>query len=182
MSAIALVVALSSGCASSRWYDYRFAPAPIEVEVAAAAMTGTQVRTLVSVLGIARESAAGRDQAEIRMRLENLGTVPATLVESGLSLVSADLQSFGPGELVQSVDTPSALTVPPGGHAVFDVHFALPGGQKPSKLDLSGLNLRWTLDFAGTSVTTGATFQLQYFEVYDPWYPRWSVGVGYVHH
>lgn len=150
----------------------------MEVEVAAASVPGAQVRTLVSVLGIARESAAGRDQAEIRMRLENLGNVPATLVESGLSLVSADLQSFGPGELVG----PSDMTVPPGGNAVFDVHFALLDGKKPSKLDLSGLNLRWTLDFAGTSVTAGATFQRQYVEVYDPGYPRWHVGFGYVHH
>lgn len=177
MFALALVVASTGGCASSRWYDYRFVPAPMEVEVSAASVPGGQVRTLVSILGVARKSSdAKRDQVEIRMRLENLGNIPATLEDSGFSLVSADLQSFEPGEVVSA----TSKTVAPGGSAVFDVHFALPDGKKPSKLDLSGLNLRWTLSFDGTNVTAGATFQRQYIEVYDPG-PHWNVGFGYFH-
>jgi hypothetical protein len=68
-----------AACSSSRFYDVRFRPAPLEAEVATQAVAGAQVRARVTVRGIERGKEGSPDRAHVRMRLENLGTVPAAL-------------------------------------------------------------------------------------------------------
>ena len=77
---LALLVAVgATSCTTSRWYDTRYQPAPLETRVTANAVAGSQVRALVSVLGVARasEEEGHGDQVEMRLLLENLGTVEA---------------------------------------------------------------------------------------------------------
>lgn len=170
-----LACSLLTSCTTSHWYDYRFTPAPLETQVATEADPGSQLRVLVSVLGVSRGEKGGSDRVEIRMRLENLGTVPAALEAQSLSLVATDLESFGAAE----VDPAAELSVSPGGNVLVDASFALPAGRKPSQVDFSGLNLRWTTVFGSHRVTTGATFQRSVPSVIYVEEPRWQFGVGY---
>lgn len=169
---LAVVVFATGSCSTSRWYDARYQPAPLEVEVAANAVPGSQVRALVSVLGVARPNAeeGHGTQVELRLRLENLGSIDARIVEDGFSLVSADLVSFEKAVLAPNADR----SVPAGETRTIDFSFAAP--ERP--LDWSGLNLRFTLVFADVRVTTGGTFSALY-ALYDP--VHWHVGVGYAY-
>ena len=174
-----IAASLFSACTTPHWYDYRFTPTPLEVQVGLADDANAQVRALVSVLGIARPHEDRGPAVVIRMRLENLGSVPAELDDDSLVLVSGDLQAFGKAELPVDPVPP----ISPGGDVTHEIRFPLPPGLEPKGLDLSGLNLRWTMLFEGRRVTTGATFQRMY---YDPYYndPNYHVGfgIGYVHY
>lgn len=165
---------IASACSSARWYDARFVPAPLEVEVAAQAAPGSQVRALVSVLGIAKpdEQARRGRRVEMRLRFENLGSVEARLVPDGFSLVSADLRPFGGAEIDSSAD----LAVPATQSRTYDVAFAAPEGD----VDWSGLNLRFTLAFDGVRVATGGTFTRAAYAPVEP--VHWHVGFGYSRH
>jgi hypothetical protein len=166
----ALALLLTTACQSSRYYDARYFPAPLEREVHADALPGSQVRALITVLGVARaNSDEGRPkQVELRLRLENLGTIPATLVEKDLSLVSADIVPFGPPRIL----SPGDLTVPPAESRQFDVAFQAP----PNEVDWTALNLRFGLLFDTTAVVMGATFTRQTYYYADP---AFHVGFGY---
>jgi len=148
--------ALASSCGST-WYAHRFVPAPLEAQVGVDGDSSAQARTLVTIRGIRRASAsAGRPaQVEVRLRLENLGSTPAVLDLSDLSLVTSDLESFGPAV----VEPPTADPVAAGEYAIWDVSFPLPAGRSLGELDLQGVNLKWSVRFGDVRVTTGATFQ-----------------------
>ena len=171
---------LLGSCTTERFYDDRYQPAPLEVEVGTQVVAGSQVRCLVSVIGIERPAEGHGARAVVRMRLENLGTVPAKLETESLSLVSADLAVFGPVQ-VASVDPPAMASgeIGPGASASIDLLFALPGETKTGGMDLSGLNLRFTLRFGEHAATAGATFRRLEYLYMDPWYGHVSVGVGY---
>ena len=168
------LLTMLSACSSSRWYDYRFSPAPLEAQVTTVADPEAQVRALVTVVGVSRGRDGKRDAVEIRMRLENLGRRTVSLVEPSVSLVTADLEGFERPEIAG--EEPS--TIPPDGSRTIDLVFPLPKGKKPGELNLRGLNLRWTLSFEGRDVTTSATFQRDVpVRVYEP-EPRVHIGVG----
>ena len=170
---------LLGACTSPRFYDDRYLPAPLEAEVGSEAVAGSQVRALVTVIGIERAAEGHGVRAVVRIRLENLGGVPAKLERESLSLVSADLVVFGPAEVV-SVDpaemAEAALAL--GQAATFDLVFPLPAGRTTSQIDLSGLNLRFALRFGDRAMTTGATFRRMEWGYWDPGYPQVSWGVG----
>jgi hypothetical protein len=170
-------LALFTSCESSRWYEHRFQPAPLESEVATQAIPGAQVRALVTVIGIERGKDGLKDRALVRMRLENIGSVPAKLAPDSLSLLTADLRPFG----AASVEPPEPKDLAPGSNATVDCVFPLPEGpgvKGPYDLDLSGLNLRFTVVFGEKKVTTGMTFQRTDWGYWDPGYSRVHVGVG----
>jgi hypothetical protein len=179
-----LVLALLPACETARYYDARYLDAPVETEVRADAVTGSQVRALASVIGVARpDAASGRPkQVEIRMRFENLGKVPAQFVADKLSLVSADLMQFGPARVAQT-----DMSIPAGETRQFDLAFSAPEQADP---DWDGLNLRFTLQFQDVPVTVGVPFRRMtrpdYYYAYAPYYPYpyypypyWHVGFGY---
>ena len=180
LRSVLLLTLLCGACTSPRFYDYRYQPAPLEVEVGTAAVAGSQVRCLLTVIGIERPAEGHGGRAILRMRLENLGTAPAKLDTETLSLVSADLAVFGPPQIA-SVDPPAMAggEIPTGSSASIELLFALPAGAQASQLDLSGLNLRFTLRFGEHAATAGATFRRMEWVYADPWYPHVSVGVGY---
>lgn len=176
----ALLILLLGACTSPRYHDHRFQPAPLEVEVGTDAVAGSEVRTLVTVIGIERAGEGHGARAVVRMRLENLGTAPAKLETTSLSLVSADLEVFERAE-VAAVEPPESSEGEIGAarNATFDLLFPLPQGRKTSEIDLSGLNLRFTVRFGEHAATVGATFRLIEWGYWDPGYPRVSIGVGY---
>jgi hypothetical protein len=174
VAASSLLLACFASCHASPWYEHQFQPAPLESEVRTEAVPGSQVRALVSVLGISRGRDGAVDRALIRMRLENIGTAAAELETDSLSLVTADLKAFGP----PTVEPGPSKEIAPGQNATFDCGFPLPEGKGPYEFDLSGLNLRFTVAFLDKKVTTGMTFQRTDWRYYDPGYPRMHVGFG----
>lgn len=172
MRILLAVAALATSCSTPRWYDARYQPAPLEVEVAANAVPGSQVRALVSVLGVARpnEKEGRARQVEMRLLFENLGSVEAKIVADGFSLVSADLVSFERAPLAQDAQR----SVLPGETRTIDLAFVAP----ERELDWSGLNLRFTLSFEGVRVATGGTFTRTVYVPFEP--VHWHVGIGVV--
>src|SRR5712691_11669585 len=91
LGAVAVIASLCA-CSTDRYYPVRYGPAPVESPVVSQGVPGSQVRALVTVIGIARADKEKKVPAhvELRIRVENLGSVEAKLLSQGLSLVSAD--------------------------------------------------------------------------------------------
>lgn len=176
LAAAALCLGNLASCSSSPWYDHRFVPAPIETAISADGTAGAQVRALVTVIGLQHGQEGKPDRAIIRVRIENIGTVPATFVPEAASLLTADLNAFGPAEPA-APGTPNEI--PAGANGQYELGFALPGGKKPRELDLSGLNLRLTVAFGDKRVTTGMTFQRTDWGPYDTSPVHVGIGVGW---
>lgn len=166
--AAGLIASLLASCSSSPWRAYRYEPSPLETQIASDRVPQASVRALVSVVGIMRKT----DEVRVKLRLENLGARDAKLAESQSSLVSADLVPFGASSV-----TPSPAAIPHGQAETYELTFA-PPKDGLSKVDLHGLNLRFTVDFDGTPVTAGATFQLDEWRTYAE-SPRVQIGVGW---
>jgi hypothetical protein len=178
LAALAIPSALSAGCAST-YYSARFGPATSEAMVSPPQKPEAAARVLVSVIGVRKpDSKSGTPaEAELRMRMENLGRVPVRPEEHSLELLSGALEPFGTARIV-SQDPP---VVAPGAASTFDLFFPMPGRKSPEEVDLRSLNLRFTLDFDGQPVTTGINFE-RVVPVYDPYWsePGVSIGVGFV--
>lgn len=172
---VALILAGLGACTTSRWYPIEYAPAPVEVAVAANSVPGSQSRVLVSILGVARAREADPGLVHVRVRLENLGSVAADVPGDALGLLSADLAPFEKPRVV-----PATLRVEPGADGTLDASFPFPAGRTVDSIDWSGLNLRIGVDFAGARVTTGASFS-RLVPVY-PTDPRVSFGFGMGYH
>ena len=154
-AASSVLLLVLSSCAST-YYDHRFLPAPLEVQVGVDGDPQSQARTLLTVIGIRRpDRRSGLPaQVEVRLRIDNLGRNPALLDEDSLSVVAADLRTLG----VPTV-TPRPEPIPHNGSATYDLVFRLPPGATPKSYDLTGLNIGYTVDFGEQRVTTGVTFE-----------------------
>jgi hypothetical protein len=177
MRSALLLLGLCS-CTSPRFYDHRFQPAPNEAQFGTEAVAGSQVRSLVTVMGIERPQEDHGARAVVRMRLENLGAAAAKVDVGSMSLVSADLAEFEAAQVAFVEPAQSAGgEIAAGQHAVFDLVFPLPAGRKESQIDLSGLNLRFTVLFDGQAATASAHFQRMEWYRDSPCHV--SIGVGY---
>jgi hypothetical protein len=165
-----LLCALAGGCRST-YYDARFGPVTNEVRVATEDGQG-QARVLISVRGVRRASDGEPPSAELRVRLENLGTRDFLLEQPSLELLCGDLLPFGPARVLSN----AAPQVTPGTSGIYELRFPMPGGRSPDEVNFSGLNLRFTLDFAGERVTTGMQFE-RIWAYYGP--PSMSFGMYY---
>lgn len=172
---IALLLVLTASCSSSRYFGARYGPSPVETELSTSAVQGAQARALATVLGIVRPKDGEAAHVEIRVRLENLGSTLVELDPASFGLVSADLETFGAPRL-----TPAGpASIAPGDAHSVDLAFALAPGKTHDDYDWSGLNLKFTVSFAGTRVTTGITFsRIEYVPAYEP---RMHVGFGFWH-
>jgi len=179
LAAVAPTLAIAfAACTTSPYYDYRFDPAPQEVQVSDNSLPSAQARALVTVLGIEREREGQKARVLIRVRLENIGSTTASFVPESLSLLTADLQPFEPA----SVHPPEIKILGAGESATYDCCFPLPGDKKPSDLDLGGLNVRFDVAFETSRVPIGMTFQRTDWEYYYD-EPRVHVGFGVgIHH
>jgi hypothetical protein len=168
------------GCAV---YDGRFVydPRIVSVTTTADGDSGLgarpdedQIRTLVSVIGIRRDDPKSELPAsvEVRLRVENDGTSPVGFNPTALSLVSADLQAF-PEPIVLPAH---GLEVEPGGHAVINAYFPL----TDADLDLSALNVRWSLFLEGRRVSARSDFTRRRVVHHHP-HRHYHVGFGFGH-
>lgn len=164
--------AVLSGCQTSPWRFSGYEPAPIETQLSVDPASDARARLLASVLGIARADGS----AHVRLRIENLGTRPVRLVPETLSLVAADLVAFGPARV-----EPAPATIEPGQSATCEALFPAPTNAPGGVFDPRSLNLRLTLDFGGTPVTAGLTFQRVVPAYYDYDEPHWYFGVSWAH-
>jgi len=165
-------LALTPGCAT--YYEHRFAPAPVEVELSVDGEAQSQARGLVTVHGIRRPADGRGAVVEARLRLENLGSEPVRLVPETIVLVSADLQEMGTARV-----EPPPESIPQGQTGTYSIEFELPPGRTPSDYDLQGLNLRWEAAFGTRRVLTGITFERTVFR--SPRDSHVSFGFGYYH-
>jgi hypothetical protein len=148
-----LLCLLPSACRSA-YYDARFGPVTNEVRLATTDGQG-QARALVSVRGVRRAADGEPASSELRLRLENLGSLPFTLDLPSLELLCGDLLPFGRPRILSN-DPPQ---VAPGAAAIYELRFPMPDGHDPDDVNFSGLNLRFTLDFGTERVTAGTQFE-----------------------
>lgn len=172
---LVLVATVVGGCSV---YDSRFAfdPGPIDVPVSRPGSPETEpVRTLVTVLGVRRadENSSMPPGVEIRLRVDNTSPYQVTLDPAMLVLFSAGLERFADPIVLPA----EPIDLAPGGSAMIDANFPFPDSGTPQDMDLSGLNVRWTLVIDGESVSSSATFQRLPTGYYDR-YPH-RIGVGY---
>lgn len=172
---LVLAAALVGGCSV---YDSRYAfdPGPVDVPAARpGAPDAEPVRTLVTVLGVRRadDRSATPPGVEIRLRVDNISPYQVTVDPATLVLLSAGLERFA--EPITLPEEPIDLA--PGGSGMIDARFPFPEARTPDDMDLSGLNVRWTLVIDGESVTSSATFVRLPRGYYDRHPDR--IGVGF---
>ena len=165
-----------SGCAA-KYYDARFSPSTTEA-TASGTRPGSQARSVVSLVGVRRhDSQTGAPpQVEFRMRVENLGSVPCTLEQHSLQLLSGALEPFGAAQL-ESNDPP---LIAAGTSSNFVILFPAAPGRNIDDIDLRSLNLRWAIAFDGEVITNGMTFEHVPTDAYSS--TNFSVGVGFWGH
>ena len=165
----------AAGCSV---YDsrYVFDPRPVDVAASKPGAEGSApLRALVTVLGVRRADEHAKMPAciDVRLRIDNTSPFPATFDPKGLCLFSAGLDRFPEPVL----STQQHLELAPGTFAFVDACFAFPQGSRPAELDLSGLDVRWTVAIDGQPVTSSASFMRRPGGYYDRYYYR--IGVGY---
>ena len=113
---------------------------------------------------------------EVRLRVDNTSPYQVTFDPAMLVLFSAGLERFA-----EPIARPAEpIDLAPGGSGMIDASFPFPETGTPEDMDLSGLNVRWTLVIDGESVTSSATFLRLPTGYYDR-YPH-RIGVGYQRH
>ncbi len=172
---LVLAAALVGGCSV---YDSRYAfdPGPVDVPAARpGAPDAEPVRTLVTVLGVRRadDRSTTPPGVDVRLRVDNTSPYPVTLDPAKLVLFSAGLERFAEAIVVPA----GPIDLAPGGSGIIDASFPYPEAGTPDEMDLSGLNLRWTLVIDGESVTSSATFGRLPRGYYDR-HP-YRIGVGF---
>ena len=168
---IALALLLAPAC--STYYDHRFTPAPVDVDLSRdQADVDARARGLVTVVGIRKPDDGRGAVVEVRLRVENLGAQPVELVPDSLVLVSADLREMG-----QATVVPDPAPIAQGEQGTYQVEFELPSGKTLRDYDLQGLNLKFEVDYGDQRVMHGITFD-RYGGLY-PREPRVSFGFGY---
>lgn len=169
-ASIALALLLTTGC--STYYDHRFTPAPVDVDLSLdQAGVDARARGLVTVVGIRKPDDGRGAVVEVRLRVENLGSQPVELVADSLALVSADLREMG-----RPAVAPEPAPIGQGEQGTYQVEFELPDGKTPRDYDLQGLNLKFEVDYGDQRVMHGITFD-RFGEPY-PREPRVSFGFG----
>jgi len=164
---VALAALLLPACRSAGYYGL-WQPKPLELTVREA--DGTPA-ALFSAAVLGRWYGEPDDgEVHVRVRLENLGSVPLQLPLERVELLSGDLQPFSAARLVSG----QLGDLEPGAIRSVDVGFS-PPAEDP---DLRGLQLRWVLLVGGHELPGSATFQRVDPMYYNYYYPV-HVGVGW---
>ncbi|MHC4081697.1 MAG: hypothetical protein ACYS15_11630 [Planctomycetota bacterium] len=173
--ALAVVATVLSGCSVYNW-RYVYEPRPVDIQTTKPGADDAEpARTLVTVVGVRREDSKSQLPAsvEVRLRVENTSPFPVAFDPASFVLFSAGLERF-PDPIVQPE---GPVTVAPAGTAVVKAFFPFPDDRGASDLDLSGLNLRWTIEVDGYAATSSASFLALPTAYYDRYHYR--IGVGY---
>jgi hypothetical protein len=133
-----------------------------------------QVRVLASIIGLRNpdDDADIPRSIEARVQVINDGDTPVRLAPDTLELVDGSLNTFADPRATPM----DVLTVEPGTRGELTALFPFPPDQRPSRFDLTGLNLRWTLQVADRPVQQSVSFVRQRPQHDNQ--PRFGVGVG----
>jgi hypothetical protein len=164
--AATLLAGALAACAS--YADVRFEPVVQDVELRGEA-GDLQARIVVAWREIAEPDEG--PELRLRVRVENPGTVPFTLVPAEFRLLDAALVPFGPARIA---DLP--VSVAPGSAETFDLAF--PAGAVPlGERDLSAIHLGAELQAQRWSWSTN--FQRDVYAYHDhPGHSPWSFHFG----
>jgi hypothetical protein len=171
-----VAVLASTGCRST-YYSAAFVPATHEAVVKPDRPEGALAHAFAAVRGVRRmdKDAGTPPLVEVRMRLENRGSVPFHLEQHSLELLSGDFVPFAAAQM-SSAGEPR---LEPGGAINIDLSFPMPEGRDVDDVDFTSLTLSWTLVFGDTRARTSATFERRRRSPYyggsayyyrDPWY------------
>lgn len=158
-----LVLAFACAACASSTPDLRFVPAVQDVDLRADS-GAVEARLLVAWLGVGAVEEGS--ELRFRVRVENPGFLPFTLVPAEFELLDGALQSFGPA----LAEVPAAVEA--GGTQTFELAFRVPGLEL---FELSSLTLRvrfqggrwsWSTNFARAARAPD----------YDPYW-EWGYGV-----
>jgi len=156
-----------AACAS--YSNVRFAPTIQDTELRGEE-NDVEARIVVAWRGIKERDDV--PELRFRVRVENPGPTPFTLVPASFELLDAALTSFG---FAGTENVP--IVVETGGSATFDLAFPVPGAQGLDGFDLSALTL--CTRFQGERWSWNVNFQRV---VYDDSYsqPHWGFNFGWV--
>ena len=174
MRTLLLLLPLLALGSCSTYYEHRFAPAPIDLDLSLGEQSDARARGLVTVRGIRRPADGRGAVVEALLRIENLGPTPVELVTETLSLVSADLRELG-----RPAVRPDPAPLGQGVSENYELEFELAPEASPRDYDLQGLNLKFEVDFGGQRVMHGITFDRSYQPHTNE--PRVSFGFGFFH-
>jgi hypothetical protein len=171
---------LMVGCAAG-YEDYYYLPHP-----GMAAIPATQpsqpplVTAFATVVGInGPDDRSGRlPTVATRLRLHNNGPETVTFDPHSISLSTSDLVPF-PAPIL---NTTSLLTIAPGDTAMISADFPFPDGRTPAQLDLSSLQLRWSVRTGTGTAEQTLNFQRHIDRSYYYSNPYWDdpyYGYGY---
>ena len=154
---------------------YVFDPGPVDVTAYKPGTHDDPVHTLITIVGVRRADKESGIPAslEVRLRVENTSRYPITFEPASLVLFSGDLERF-PDPILYPAEP---LALAPDQHGIVEAYFPFPDGRKATEVDLSGLNVRWTVSVDGHPVTSSASFQRRPDAYYDR--HRHRIGVGY---
>lgn len=133
--------------------------------------SGVEARLVVAWKGV--REAGEVLELRFRLRVENAGDTPFSLVPARFELLDGSLASLGNAA---PEDLPVAVEV--GGSAVVDLCFSVPGRAALASFDLSALTLQTELQAGRWSWST--SFQRVERVPYDfyPWGPYWHFHTG----
>jgi hypothetical protein len=169
---------LLTGC--STYYDARFEPSPLEMRIEDDRAPGVLARGLATVRGVRRPDDGKPAQFDVLLRVENVGPKAFDVELESFQLVTANLESLGPGLVKTQANSGASLAANSGASLAagsgaslaagsgaslaagdvrqFEVAFPLPKGRSYRDLDLSGLALRWTLRAEEVRVIASGSF------------------------
>lgn len=167
----------AAGCETSP-YDDRYFYEPRPADITAEAPDGGTIRSLATIVGVRRNVASIPHPAtvDVRLRIENDTGGVIRFRPGALLLSSADVRDFPPAE----IRPPGVVEIPPGARATIAAYFPFPDAAIPGDFDLSGLNLRWSMEVGDRTLTASATYWRRFW-VHRGWPPSYGVvNVGVV--
>jgi hypothetical protein len=160
-----------TGVACASYSNVRFAPAIQDTELRGEA-DDVEARIVVAWRGIKERDDV--PELRFRVRVENPGPTPFTLVPAAFELLDAALTSFG-----DAATDALPTAVEPGGSVTFEIAFPVSGAKALEGFDLSALTLRTR--FQGERWSWNTTFQRAVRAYDDPYYePHWGFHFGWV--
>lgn len=154
--------------------DLRLVP-PVQDTELRAEGGPAEARTVLAWRGLDDEDGAPRFR--FRLRLENAGDTPFTLVPAEFELLDATLATIARAALEEGPPT-----VLPGAIAVYELVFPLPDAEALAPFDLDTLTVQSRLSAGRWSWST--TFQRAETVAVPPdpsWWPSWHFSVGVWH-
>lgn len=178
------LLAFVVGC-SPYMDDFRYVPRPALAEIPATPpQTAPPLSVYASVIGVRYDSPDEQLPAcvEVRLQLNNNGPQTVTFDPRTMTLSDGSLSAFSPPILQPS----GLVTLAPNQATSYGAFFPFPPGRNSDNTDLNSLQLRWTVQLDGRSMSQTVLFNrsVRYYYYSDPYpypyypYPYWGPVYG----